>query len=157
MKQAKWDYENDRQIIETGHKGFDEQTNLLTDGNILANTMAGRYIRGANNVAHWKKGESYPVGHLQEFDISYFDYFGIPKRIRTHVKSVLQDDSGWLCCLFHTNRNHKMVVHGWVLCSRDAELMDYWVTGPTYKSYNVVLEAIPYVTNKEEETHGMDV
>ena len=151
MKQAKWDYENDRQIIETGHKGFDSQTNLLTHGNILANTMAGRHIRSYNDIKHWKEGESYPPGHLQEWDIEYFDYFDIPKYIRKHVCSMLIDQPGWLYCFYHYNRKRKKVIHGWMLSDKQHNLMDYWVTGPTQKSWNVVYESIPYVANREEE------
>lgn len=65
-----WSKNGMKMIINTGFKTFDKQTNCITRGNVIANTMSGWHIRGYNetecNGLHFKKGE------LQEKDLSVY-------------------------------------------------------------------------------------
>lgn len=56
-----------REKLETGFKTFDKQTNAISDGNIMANTMFGQYIRPRNLPD--SKGK---MGGLYEFDVEAF-------------------------------------------------------------------------------------
>ena len=38
------------QVIDTGFKRFDKETNCISYGNIIANTIYGNYIRQYNEV-----------------------------------------------------------------------------------------------------------
>lgn len=154
MKKTDWDYEHDRMIIETGHKAFDAQTNLLADGNLLANTMSGSHIRAWNDTSHWKEGEKNDPGHLFAFDMDWrFNYF-LPryKRIYTQIKDLAMDNPVWVYIFYHHNRKGKPVIHGVVVSDgKTHNHLRTFVTGPTYKSYNVVYAAREYVCNMQEE------
>ena len=44
MREKEW-VNGNKMKIETGHKTFDRQTNIISTGNIIANTLWGFFIR----------------------------------------------------------------------------------------------------------------
>ena len=69
------------QVVDTGFKRFDKQTNCISKGNVIANTMFGCYIRPYNEVNNYgyvgKAGEflKYDEIYLPEFFSDSFDCF----------------------------------------------------------------------------------
>ena len=70
MKEAKYNKTGTRQIIDTGFKKFDKATNLISAGNVIANTQYGNFIRPYNMVLC--NGNKFHKGHLMECDLKGF-------------------------------------------------------------------------------------
>jgi len=145
MKKITWDNPN-KMHIETGHRTFDRQTNLISTGNIVANTIIGRHVRAHNNLNGWD-GPCEP-GYLQDFDLSSFRFGVMPSHVREYIKSAAVDESVWVYHLFHYNGNRR-IIHGWVITSHDHKPLRKFVIGPTRKSYDVVYEAAKYLEEED--------
>jgi len=131
----------DKMTIDTGHKTFDKQTNLLSDGNLIANTQIGHGIRAYNDtLSHVER----PPGFLQAWDLDAFP--DLPKVIRGEIRAFLHKRRGRLYQFHHTTRGRRHV-HGYVLADYEHRHIKTWITGPTYKSRQVVETAREYVTN----------
>lgn len=144
MKKIKW-VNGNKMLFESGHKQFDRQTNLISTGNIIANTQRGGFIRPRKCTEC--NGLTRPEGHLREFDLRGWDR--MPREIKDKVLELTEDDSVILYRFHHYNNNGWMVTHGWVITTADYnnyKLLYSKVTGPTYKSHYVIEEAIKYVT-----------
>lgn len=142
----------DKMSIDTGCKTFDRQTNIVSTGNIIANTQAAFYIRGELNCTCW--GGDRPPGHLRNFDFGNFR--GLPGYIRDRI--ILHtngtDRSVWVSKFFHFSRE-RQIVHGYIITTPDHKLLEKFVTGPTYKSELVIEGVLPYVVENnvaEENT-----
>lgn len=110
MKKSKfysWSKNRMKMIINSDFKEFNKQTNCISKGNVIANTMYGNYIRP------WKEtinpvGDVVEEGHLFNYDLQYFS---ISRAMREYIKSLnrevvlyeifiyrkgKQDTIGWL-------------------------------------------------------------
>jgi len=131
--------------INTGHKTFDKQTNLISFGSIISNTQYSIWIRPYNETKNFFVER--PKGYLQDWDLNTFT--DLPDFVRDYIKSVAIDDPVILYELRSYNYNKK-IVHGYIITDQHYQLLNYFVVGPTYKSENVVLESIKYVTKKNK-------
>lgn len=140
----------DRMLMETGHRTFDRQTNLISTGNIIAETQLARYIRGELKVTCWGD-EVYKPGHLRNFDLGNFPWLSATVRafIITHTNGT--KDSVWVSQFFHYN-GHRKIVHGYIITTTDHKLLAKFITGRTYKSGLVINGVLPYVVEREEES-----
>jgi len=147
MKAKIWSNPN-RMLVNTGHRTFDRQTNVISTGNIIADTQAAFYVRGELEVTCW--GDTvYKPGHLRDYDLGAFR--GIPGYIRAHILKHTNgtEKSVWVSMFFH-HRGEQRIVHGYVITTPDHKLLGKFVTGPTYKSELVIEGVLPYVTEQEE-------
>lgn len=163
MKKIEW-LNDDRMKIDTGHKAFDLQTNIISTGNIIANTLHGWHVR-----AHWdvEVGFGQPPrkpGELQLFDLGWFDH--MPTRVKRWVRELAEEQSVWVYHLFHYNsggraRSPRKISHGWVVTRNreGTESIDHAYdillvihTGPTYKSDQVLRVASEYLGDPTDNT-----
>ena len=135
-----------RQVVDSGWKEFDRQTNCISMGNVYANTQVSSFIRP------WSKtecnGYDFPEGQLMRFDLQQFDGFRIPANLLDVIKDKNRKDSVILY-MFFTMRNKRVVPFGWVLSERDHSTIGWQVVrypGESYvKRWSALNEAIQYI------------
>jgi len=144
MLKPVWRKDGMKQIINTGHKTFDRQLVCASTGNVIGGGQYSNYIRPYTETEC--NGFTRPPGHLQNFDLQHFS---LSDRLRSLVKKYTQDKSRILYKFYHYNGDTE-ITHGYVLTEgydENYKLVDYWVTGPTYKSWLVIEGVLPYITN----------
>ena len=137
-----------KQIINSGWKEFDKQTNCISTGNVYANTQYSSFIRP------WKETEcngfTNPEGHLMNFDMKPFRNFRIPKCIMEILKNKERAESYILYMFFIVNKEKHVEPFGWVVTDYHHKHVTSCVTrnyGQCYlKRYNALKEAINYIT-----------
>lgn len=121
MKEHQYNKRGTKQIINSGWKLFDRQTNLITSGNCYCSTQYSGYIRP------WREkecnGRVNPEGHLMKFDMDPFDRHAIPQRIREILVDKERKDSVILYMFFVTNKEKHIQPFGWVVTSREKKLI----------------------------------
>jgi len=171
-----WTPDRNKQIIDTGHTLFDRQTVCISPGNMLAPTQVSGIVRSWKEP---KNPAQQPVepGVLTNFDLDAFsDMFGDVNRwsrhltgwqirdsIRERTKMMPAGKMFTLYFFYHTvparitrNRNvvirhapsHR-VVHAIVL-THNNDIVQKWIPGPTYKSYDIYAECMKYVVPQSE-------
>jgi hypothetical protein len=107
------------QVVDTGFKRFDKETNCISYGNIIANTIYGNYIRPYNEVKNG--GYIGKPGDFLRYDMQHFDR--IPQRMRAILEDKERKESYCLYEIFtHPNGNRE--VFGYILHDRDRRLID---------------------------------
>lgn len=138
-----------RQIINTGCKTFDKQTSIIASGNQLARTMYGTYIRSSKILEC--NGYQNPPGYLQDFDLKNFKDYATKRVLDKTRYYADQHPKG--CCLymfFHfiTNRKtheKKRLVHGFIICDYDGEILEKIYTRHSNSSHQIVDECAYYL------------
>lgn len=82
MKRAIYNRQG-RQIINTGYKKFDNATNCISTGNIIANTQYGCYIRPYSKL--FCNGNRFEAGHLMNHDLQGF------KNVSPYILGIIKD------------------------------------------------------------------
>lgn len=154
MKYKTWDNPN-KMHIETGYKLFDKQTNLISNGNIYANTQSSSYIRPYMETEC--NGKEFKPGELMKFDLKCVfgeylrDYNLVPQAIKRVLEDRDRKQSVVLYKFFVTiKREHRVI--GFVLADYDNNLIERCAINSGYysyfwKLYNAILEASKYVCN----------
>jgi len=148
MKKIIWSKDGMKQIINSGWKEFDKQTNCISTGNVYANTQYSSFIRP------WKETEcngfSNPKGHLMDFDLKPFRSFRIPQCIMDILKNKERAEIYILYMFFIVNKEKHVEPFGWVVTDYHYKHVTSCVTrnyGQSYwKRYNALQEAINYIT-----------
>ena len=78
-----WSKSGNKMIINSNFKEFNKQTNLITSGNVIANTMWGLYIRPYNETEC--NGLTFKEGELFQQDLKHFN---ITRAMREYIKSL---------------------------------------------------------------------
>jgi hypothetical protein len=138
FKTKTWTNSN-KMFINTGHKTFDKQTNVLFFGNGCANTMNSYSIRAYNNTVN-PVGQYREPGFLQDFDMNNRN---IPAVVKRFVKAVAIDKNVNLVNLFHFS-NDKKVSHAWIVTESDGELITVFYDNYKQKTLDIVSECLPY-------------
>jgi len=150
LKQIEWKNPN-KMEISTGHKTFDRQTNILSPGNIIANTLTGLHIRAYNDDG----GRNLRPGELQDYDLRLF--YALPYRAREIIREHLRNRSGWLYELYSYCNERRRIIHGYILTDYVHNLIRTFITGPTSKSRLVIEGTLPYlaiVGDNDENNKG---
>jgi hypothetical protein len=142
MKTIEWLNRN-RIKFESGYKIFDRQTNIISTGNISANTEYGSFVRSYEETEC--NGFENPKGHLQNFDLDIFQKIGVSNDILYQVRKILKTKGGILYVFKHL-KNEKRIIDGVVLTTKDNKLIQKWYCRNTLKSMDAVDEAIKYIT-----------
>jgi len=144
MKKIVW-FNCDKMRMESGHRAFDEQTNVISTGNVIANTQISSHVRPYTEVECG--GQTFKPGHLRDYDLRAFTHL-ISRRVRWWITENTRTESCWLYVFFHHDGEQR-IIHGCVITHGDHTLWDkfYTGTGPTHKSRLVVDEAALYVSN----------
>ena len=152
MKQPK--FINDNQIkINTGHKTFDLQTNLIASGNIIANTQYSKHIRSKNETGWFPHNR--PEGFLQQWDCdNYQQAMNTPKYILTIAKEHADRFDGiYLYTFFHVYKNKRMI-HGYVFTQSNTDNFIQYLQHGMYgtvryeRSLKILKTVIPYISNQ---------
>lgn len=147
MKKAVYNNTGSRQIVNTGFKTFDKQTNCISTGNVYANTQISSFIRPWSETEC--NGFTSPCGKLMNFDLRQFSSFRMPYYIREKIEDTERTESVILY-LFFIRRDHKIQPLCWVLTDKNKHLITESVFNWTQKRENAMFEIIKYITNDEK-------
>lgn len=147
MKKSIYNKRGTRQIVNSGWKLFDKQTNCIGPGNCVFNTQVSSFIRP------WKQlecnGRVNPEGHLTNFDLEGFRRYNIPSRMLEILRDKNREES-MILYMFFVLVNGEVEPFGWALTTKDYGLVASSVVrryGQSYaKRYNALYEAIEYIT-----------
>lgn len=154
MKKIEW--ENPNKIkINTGHKTFDSQTNIISTGNIVANTLFGAYVREYTRISNGY--EDKPLGYLQDWDLENHFNENIPTCMRDHVSMVDRETKHILYKVRHFNGDNE-IIHGYILTKGYDDEYEHVKTYCSRAGYNSSFEILftvrdylcknqPYVRN----------
>lgn len=147
MKQKTYNKSGMKQIIDSGWKEFDMQTNLITTGNVYSNTQTSSFIRPFNETEC--NGLSYCKGDLMNFDMKEFQRFGIPENIREILRNPEREDSVILYMFFVIDKG-RVKPFCWVVTDRNYKLIDTCLVvgyGQSYmKRFSAKIEILSYIT-----------
>lgn len=134
-----------KQIVDTGFKIFDKQTNLIATGNVMANTQFSNYIRPYNETE--VNGRIRTLGVLMNFDLQY--YQNLPKVIYNLIKDINRTDS-IILYEFHYYRSKRKSIIGYIVTDKYKNLLYKHANyGSHYmKRLNCLNEVLKYITNE---------
>lgn len=146
FEQKRWVNPN-KQLVQSGHKAFDQQTVCLSSTNILSPTQYGGIIR-AYNTALNPMGRPCNPGEMQDFDLQSHMWQKMPHYVRDEVRRLAKSCDVVLL-QYHHWRGGEMVVHGYLVTSfPEHKLLARFRTGATWKSDLVLDEAAKYAVAK---------
>lgn len=137
-----WSKSGNKMIINSDFKEFNKQTNLITRGNVIANTMWGNYIRPYNETIN-PVGQVVPEGHLFNFDLQYFH---ISKSMREYIKSLNREVVLYEIFIY---RNGRKDIIGWLIEDK-GRIIDMTVAN-SIGNYRKRFSALETVKNIIEE------
>lgn len=103
----KWSKSGNAMIVNSDFKEFNKQTNLITSGNVIANTIYGRYIRPYNETKC--NGITFEKGELFDFDLKLFH---ISNNFKEYIKSLERQVILYEIFIY---RNGKRDIIGWLV------------------------------------------
>jgi hypothetical protein len=137
-------YDNPNKMhIDTPLKVFNRQTNIITDGNVIANTQYSSHIR-AFNTAKNPVGRDVKPGEMQTFDLQHFPIAN--RSVFDLVKKHAVDKNVILYCFFHHGRNGR-IMHGYVCTTTDHDRIFTYQTRNDYRSGMVLDCCAEYICN----------
>lgn len=145
MKEAVWRDLN-HMLFESGHKTFDRQVDLISAGNVIGAVQFSRYIRPYTETSCGPNDRE--PGFFRDWDLRWWiDFVGIPPEVLSFVVGVTENITVILYEFHHYLRGRR-VTHGYVVTTIERRLLGAFVTGPTYKSEQVIDEATKYIVEK---------
>ena len=149
MKKAVYNKYGTRQIIDSGWKEFDRQTNYISTGNVIASTQLSSFIRP------WRQTEcngfTNQCGHLMNYDLKQFDRWRIPADLLVEIEDKNREESVILYMFYTNTKDRDIKPFGWVLTTRDHKYINSRVVrnwGESYVKRSAALwEAIRYITD----------
>ena len=136
-----WSKSGNKMIINSKFKEFNKQTNLITSGNVIANTMWGLYIRPWNETEC--NGLTFKEGELFEQDLKHFN---ITRAMREYIKSLNRQVVLYEIFIY---RNGKKDVIGWLI-EDNGRIIDITVAN-SIGNYRKRFSALETVKNIIEE------
>lgn len=148
MKQATMETP-DKIRFESPFKVFNEQTNYLGTGNVLATTQYSKEVRAYSEIDRSGYVPQTP-GYLQEFDLEHFkNHYHLPARTLNQVRRHLREQSGWLYLFRHYGQQDQCLLDGLVLTDKEHRHIETWYLNPLWKAEEAVREARAYVCTEE--------
>lgn len=136
-----------KQIINTGFKEFDKQTNVITTGNVFANTQASSYIRSYHETEC--NGFTFEKGSLQDHDLKPFKSY-LAHNEYNLIKDWSFGDGGILYMFFIRNKKKEIDPIGFVLTDKNHKellyLVKYSYESQHEKRFNALQEVKKYIT-----------
>lgn len=102
-----WSKNGMKMIINSDFKEFNKQTNCISSGNVIANTMWGLYIRPYNETEC--NGLTFKEGELFESDLKHFN---ISRAYKEYIKSLNRQIVLYEIFIY---RNGKKDIIGWLI------------------------------------------
>ena len=145
MKKGIFNKSGMKQIINSDYKLFNNQTNYISYGNVIANTQYSSFIRPYGQTAC--NNHNFSEGELMRSDLKYFR--NIPASIKNKLYAKDRKES-YILYEFFVYRNGNKDIIGYVLTDNNHNLITYEVL-ESYNNYNkrlsAILETLPYITN----------
>lgn len=152
MKKSEW-INGNKMRFESSHKTFNDQTNIISTGNIIANTQYGSYVRPYTETEC--NGFTNEEGHLQDFDLEPFiRNFQTSSSTIKEIKTICRFRTAILYAFFHRNREGKRIVHGYILTSapsNTAKTLMLFLERSSTKSLDILHEAGKYISNGRDK------
>lgn len=134
-----------KQIVNTGLKIFDKQTNLISTGNVMANTQFSSFVRPYNKTE--VNGKTREPGALMCFDLQ--EFHKLPKAIDDLIRDVNRKDSVILY-EFHYYSNKRKLIVGYIITDRYYNLLHKHVNYGFHgiRRLSCLNEVLKYITNE---------
>lgn len=145
MKKSVYNAAGTKQIINTGFKTFDRQTNIISTGNVMASTQYSSYIRPWSETEC--NGLTRPCGELMNYDMKPFSGYRIPIPITDIIEDKERKESVILY-VFFIWKKHQLEPLCWVLTDYNHNLLKKYVCNWTQKRMNAMNEIVKYVANE---------
>lgn len=156
MKEPKFNKNGTRQLVDTGWKEFDRQTNCITTGNAVCSTQMSTYIRPFSETEC--NGFAFRPGELLDADLKPYRKYSIPNSILETLEDKGRKNSMILYMFFTIpSRKLEAVPFFWVLTTREPHpnLIDKHVClrlGERYtKRMSAATEILKYITEEDNE------
>lgn len=125
--------------FQCAHKGFSDGANHPTSGyigrgNVFSDVQTSTYVRAFNQTDC--NGMTFPIGQLRNFDLATFRD-KIPRDVKNAIYAATTDHDVIVYQFFHF-RERRRVEHGWLVTDRENTLIYEAVTGPTWRSHDVI-------------------
>lgn len=151
MKKAIYNKRGTRQLINSGYRLFDKQTNCICTGNVIANTQFSAYIRPYSQTRC--KNIDFEFGHLLNADLKPFRRYGIPECMDDVLTDRTRAESLILYMFFVTNSNGDIRPMVWVLTDKENNLVQctavHYYGANRSKPNKVLATVLPYITNAQ--------
>ena len=147
MKKAIYNKAGTRQLVNTGFKRFDVQTNCISTGNVLANTQLSYFIRPYGETKC--NGYDFSEGHLMNADLKLFGRHHIPEDIEKLIRDKERKESVILY-MFYTRYKGFTDPFCWILTDKNHNHIKSDVVcygSNVNKRWNAMLEIRHYITN----------
>lgn len=102
-----WSKNGNKMIINSKFKEFNKQTNCISSGNVIANTMWGLYIRPYKETEC--NGLTFKEGELFESDLKHFS---ISRAMKEYIKSLNRQVILYEIFIY---RNGEKDIIGWLI------------------------------------------
>lgn len=142
MKQIEW-INGNRMKFESEHKTFNRQVDAISTGNVVGSVQYSNFIRGYNETEC--NGFTNPPGHLQNWDLTK-NIVKLSGYIREAVRKLTHDKGGIIYNFYHRS-GYRRIDDGFVLTTKDYELVKTWYINRDWRAMGAVNEAIKYITN----------
>jgi hypothetical protein len=157
MKKAEFNKKGTRQLVDTGWKTFDRQTNCISTGNVIANTQLSLYIRPYRETEC--NGLTFKPGELLEADLKAFGY-GPPDDIM-HILRDRDREKSVILYMFSTSEwvgnivgRRMRVPFLWVVTDYDHVLIKIRVVhrfgAQMWKRRDAAKEILKYITEERK-------
>lgn len=127
--------------VETGHATFDRWANHPTQGhvgpgNVVSAVQVSSHIRAFAETE--SGGMDFEAGRLWRFDLAPFRRT-VEARIWREIEALTRE-SGGILYHFSNPNGRTRTVHGMILTATDRTFVSGWLTGPTAKSRDVLID-----------------
>lgn len=147
MKKAIWNSTGMKQIINSGWKEFDRQTNCISTGNVFSDTQLSWFVRPYCETEC--NGFENPKGHLMDYDLKVFNPYHIPKWIMDILTDVNRRES-YALYMFFTRNKGTIEPFCWIITDSHYQLITYSIVCGYRQQYSkresAAKEAISYIT-----------
>lgn len=128
-----WSKSGNKMIIHSDFKEFNKQTNYITNGNVIANTIYGNYIRPYNKTEC--NGKEYEEGNLFNYDLKFFH---ISYDTKEYIKSLNKKIVLYELFIY---KNCQKDIIGWIIQDLNGKVIDIILTenrGNTKKRFSAL-------------------
>ena len=143
----KWNKSGSRMTLDTKLKTFNTQTNLITIGNVIADTQYSNYIRPYNEIECNNK--IYNKGELRDYDLQFFT---LNEKVRNYVLKHTETESGILYQFHFYNARKEKIIIGWIF--EQNKQFDMFVNCPhwyiKFEKYESVMDTCLNILKEKE-------
>ena len=148
LKEITWDNSN-KMHMDSGFKLFDKQTNVISTGNVWANTQYSSFIRPYKEIVNG--GYIGKEGDFLKFDMQYF------QQVPEFMHRIIYDkdrEKSVILYQFKVYHGEQKEIIGYVLTDYDHYLIGSLAFAPygrsAWKREDAIYEAMKYICEQDE-------